>query len=67
MAEVIKMISLNNPTYAYQYCDRWLRTLLSASPSVTTPLTKQSQMYLELDAIQWSLDAVLSKLTGEAL
>jgi len=62
MAEVIKMISLNNPTHAYQYCDRWLRSIL-ATP-LTTPLTKISQTYMELDAIQWSLDAILSKLSG---
>ena len=67
MAEVIKLISLNNPTFAYQYCDRWLRSLLSGGRQANNggaPLTKQSQLYLELDAVQWSLDAVLSKLAG---
>ena len=64
LGEVLRLISGQNPTYAYQYCDRWLRTLLSSSISPTLlPLTKTSQMYIEMDAIQWALEAVLSKLT----
>ena len=68
MAEVIKMISSIDPTYAYQYCDRWLRSVLATplTPQML-PVTKQSKIYIELDAIQWSLDAVLSKLTKEEL
>ena len=68
MGEVIKMISSIDPTYAYQYCDRWLRSVLATqlTPQML-PVSKQSQIYIELDAIQWSLDAVLSKLTKEEL
>ena len=68
MGEVIRMISSIDPTYAYQYCDRWLRSVLATplTPQML-PVSKQSQIYIELDAIQWSLDAVLSKLTKEEL
>lgn len=61
MAEVIRTISGHNPTFAYQYCDSWLRSVLNSVNSFL-PLTKTSKVYLEMDAIQWALDAVLSKL-----
>lgn len=63
MGEVIRIISTSNPTYAYQYCDRWLRALLASNSQGANFISKTSQIYIELDAIQWALDAVLAKLT----
>ena len=67
MAEVIRTITnQNSPTYAFQFCDRWLRSLLTTnSPQPNLPITKNSQIYLELDTIQWALDAVLAKLSTQ--
>ena len=67
MAEVIRTITnQSSPTYAFQFCDRWLRSLLTTnSPQPNLPITKNSQIYLELDTIQWALDAVLAKLSTQ--
>ena len=88
MGEVLRLVSNHNPTYAYQYCDRWLRALLSTNITNLGPITKSSQIYLELgkvinircktsknsqrsifslnsDAVQWALDAVLSRLATQ--
>ena len=66
MAEVIRTITnQNSPTYAFQFCDRWLRSLLTNSSQPNLPITKNSQIYLELDTIQWALDAVLAKLSTQ--
>ena len=65
MADVIRTITnQSSPTYAFQYCDRWLRTLLTSNlPNL--PITRNSQIYIELDTIQWALDAVLAKLASQ--
>ena len=66
MAEVIRTITnQSSPTYAFQFCDRWLRSLLTNSSQPNLPITKNSQIYLELDTIQWALDAVLAKLSTQ--
>jgi len=66
MAEVIRTITnQSSPTYAFQFCDRWLRSLLTNSSQPNLPITKNSQIYIELDTIQWALDAVLAKLSTQ--
>ncbi len=68
MAEVIKLISANCPSIPYQYCDQWLRSVLVRPiKSEDRPVGKMTPIYLELDAIQWILDAITSKLDAEAL
>ena len=60
MSEVIRMISALNPTIPFQYCDHWLKTVLSRP--IQEKVHKNSQVYLELDAIQYALEAILGKL-----
>ena len=66
MADVIRTITnQSSPTYAFQFCDRWLRSLLTTNSLPNLPITKNSQIYIELDTIQWALDAVLAKLSSQ--
>ena len=51
-----------DPTIPYQYCDRWLRSVLARPINNNEKTHKYSQVYLELDAIQFALEAVLGKL-----
>ena len=60
MGDVIRLISGLNPSIPYQYCDRWLRSVLNQP--IQIKVHKFSQVYLELDAIQFALEAMLGKL-----
>ena len=41
------------------------KSVLTNSSQPNLPITKNSQIYLELDTIQWALDAVLAKLSTQ--
>lgn len=57
LAEVVKLVSATSPVIPYQFTHEWLLSILASGVNPT--------LYLELDAIQWLLDAILSKLTGQ--
>jgi exportin-5 len=66
--EVIKLISAISPIVPYQFTDVWLRSVLSSPPNFgkgKAVCSNDSPTYLELDAIQLILDAILAKLSGQ--
>ena len=67
LLEIIKLISAISPIVPYQFTDVWLRSVLSGPPNFgkgRVVCSLDSPIYLELDAIQLILDAILSKLSG---
>lgn len=66
--EIIRLISASSPVIPYQFTDVWLRSVLSNPPNFgkgKITCTVDSPTYLELDAIQLILDAILSKLASQ--
>jgi hypothetical protein len=62
------LISAISPIIPYQFTDVWLRSVISNPPNFgkgKSVCLVESPTYLELDAIQVILDAILSKLSGQ--
>jgi hypothetical protein len=62
------LISAISPIIPYQFTDVWLRSVISNHVNFgkgKSVCSVESPTYLELDAIQVILDAILSKLSGQ--